>query len=72
VSDLQDLIHTNAHNAYAIGVRTERERIIKLLRDKKITSVLSVLAVSTIEDNPQMVRDHAWSRIDSIIEGEEE
>jgi hypothetical protein len=31
VSDLQDLIHTNAHNAYEIGVRTERERIIKLL-----------------------------------------
>jgi hypothetical protein len=31
MSDLQDLIHTNAHNAYEIGVRTERERIIKLL-----------------------------------------
>jgi hypothetical protein len=31
MSDLQDLIHTNAHNAYEIGVRTERERIIRLL-----------------------------------------
>jgi hypothetical protein len=31
MSDLNDLIHTNAHNAFAIGVRTERERIIKLL-----------------------------------------
>jgi len=31
MSDLQDLIHTNAHNAYEIGVRTERERIIKIL-----------------------------------------
>jgi hypothetical protein len=31
MSDLQDLIHTNAHNAYEIGVKTERERIIKLL-----------------------------------------
>jgi hypothetical protein len=31
VSDLQDLIHTNAHNAYEIGVRTERERIVTLL-----------------------------------------
>jgi hypothetical protein len=31
VSDLQDLIHTNAHNAYEIGVRTERERIVSLL-----------------------------------------
>jgi len=35
VSDLQDLIHTNAHNAYEIGVRTERERIIKLVTDSK-------------------------------------
>lgn len=31
MSDLQDLIHTNAHNAYETGVRTERDRIIKLL-----------------------------------------
>jgi hypothetical protein len=71
MSDMQDLIHTNAHNAFGIGVRTERERIIKLLRDKKITSVLSLLAVSTIEDNPQIIRDQAWRRIDSIIEGED-
>ena len=35
MSDLQDLIHTNAHNAYEIGVRTERERIIKLVTDSK-------------------------------------
>jgi hypothetical protein len=34
MSDMQDLIHTNAHNAYGIGVRTERERIIKLLLAK--------------------------------------
>ena len=71
MSDLQDLIHTNAHNAFGIGVRTERERIIKLLRDKKTTSVLSLLAVSTIEDYPQIIRDQAWRRIDSIIEGED-
>ena len=32
MSDLQDLIHTNAHNAYEIGVKTERERIIKLAK----------------------------------------
>ena len=31
MNDLQELIHTNAHNAFGIGVRTERERIIKLL-----------------------------------------
>ncbi len=33
MSDLQDLIHTNAHNAYEIGIRTERERISELLKD---------------------------------------
>lgn len=32
MSDLQDLIHTNAHNAYEIGVRTERERIVSIAR----------------------------------------
>jgi hypothetical protein len=31
VSDLQDLIHTNAQNAYLIGVRSERQRIIGML-----------------------------------------
>jgi len=35
MSDLQELIHTNAHNAYEIGVRTENERIITLLEDEK-------------------------------------
>jgi hypothetical protein len=34
MSDLQDLIHTNAHNAYGIGVTTERERIIKLAKNR--------------------------------------
>jgi hypothetical protein len=33
MSDLNDLIHTNAHNAFEVGVRTERERIIRLLQD---------------------------------------
>lgn len=37
MSDLQDLIHTNAHNAFAIGVKTERERIIELLDDRVCT-----------------------------------
>lgn len=34
MSDLQDLIHTNAHNAYEIGVRTERERIVSMLEER--------------------------------------
>ena len=34
MSDLQDLIHTNAVIAYKQGVERERERIIKLLEDE--------------------------------------
>lgn len=34
MSDLQDLIHRNAQLAYEQGVKTERERIVKLLREK--------------------------------------
>lgn len=30
---INDLIHTNAHNAFEQGVKTEQERIIKLLED---------------------------------------
>ena len=33
MSELNDLIHTNAHNAFGIGVRTEQERIIKIIQD---------------------------------------
>ena len=33
MSDLQDLIHRNAQLAFEQGVKTERERIIKILMD---------------------------------------
>jgi ABC-type microcin C transport system permease subunit YejB len=33
MSDLNDLIHTNARNAFDQGVKTERERILKFLED---------------------------------------
>ncbi len=39
MSDLQDLIHTNAHNAYAIGIKTERERIVNLVTNTKVINV---------------------------------
>ncbi len=35
MSDLQDLIHTNAHNAYEIGIKTENKRIIDKLKSKR-------------------------------------
>ena len=34
MKDIQDLIHTNAHNAFGIGVKTERERIINLASNR--------------------------------------
>jgi hypothetical protein len=37
MSDLNDLIHTNAHRAYDQGVTRERERIIGLLFEVKTT-----------------------------------
>jgi hypothetical protein len=54
MSDLQDLIHTNAHNAFGIGVKTERERIIKLLLAKDCGDDFCVhdeciFAIETIE-----------------------
>ena len=54
MSDMQDLIHTNAHNAFGIGVRTERERIIKLLLAKDCGDDFCVhdeciFAIETIE-----------------------
>jgi hypothetical protein len=33
MSDLNDLIHTNAHRAYEQGVQRERERITKIIQD---------------------------------------
>jgi hypothetical protein len=54
MSDMQDLIHTNAHNAFGIGVKTERDRIIKLLEAKDCGDDFCVhdeciFAIETIE-----------------------
>lgn len=32
---INDLIHTNAHNAYEQGVKTERERILAIIDNYK-------------------------------------
>ena len=47
MSDLNDLIHTNAHNAFAIGVKTERDRIIKLIENNTDVDVISNRMVFT-------------------------
>ena len=71
MSDLQDLIHTNAHNAYEIGVRTERERIVKELQSKRC----ECLTLSADEHMALIRRDERlahmsceWNFIDAVIE----
>jgi len=34
MSDIQDMIHTQTMNSYEKGQQVERERIIKLIKDK--------------------------------------
>jgi hypothetical protein len=36
--DLNRLIHTNAHNAFEIGVRTEQQRIVNLVEAAKVVN----------------------------------
>jgi hypothetical protein len=63
VSDLQDLIHKNAHNAYEIGVKTERQRIIELLDSLDIQF--------TDLDDPDYIVGDALDLIE-LIKGEQE
>ena len=62
MSDLNDLIHTNAHRAYEQGVQRERERIIKLIERLDIDFMAS-------EDDPFAVGD-ALDLI-ALIKGEQ-
>ena len=62
MSDLNDLIHTNAHRAYEQGVQREQERIIKLIERLDIDFMAS-------EDDPFAVGD-ALDLI-ALIKGEQ-
>jgi hypothetical protein len=71
MSDLQDLIHTNAHNAFEIGVRTERDRIIKQLQSKRC----ECLALSPDEHLALLKRDKRlshnsceWTFLSAVME----
>ena len=72
MSDLQDLIHTNAHNAYEIGVRTERERIVSLLeaRVARLDAMRpeSYKSVAELAD----LRIVTYRNIIKLIKGEQE
>jgi hypothetical protein len=47
MSDLNDLIHTNAQRAYDQGVMRERERIIKMVENNTDVDVISNRMVFT-------------------------
>ncbi len=72
MSDLQELIHTNAHNAYEIGVRTERERIVRLLeaRVARLDAMRpeSYKSVAELAD----LRIVTYRNIIKLIKGEQE
>jgi hypothetical protein len=65
MSDMQDLIHTNAHNAYAIGVRTERQRIIEMLEENK-------MHYGCAYDCPQPCDAPSFFEFIALIKGESE
>jgi hypothetical protein len=70
VSDLQDLIHTNAHNAYEIGVRTERERIIKELQSKRcecLTLANDELMALIRRDDRLSHMSCEWTFLDAVV-----
>jgi hypothetical protein len=52
MSELNDLIHTNAHNAFGIGVRTEQERIIKLLESNNKLCTEKTVCIEANEGYP--------------------
>jgi hypothetical protein len=61
MSDLNDLIHTNAHRAFEQGVQREQERIIKLLETS---------ALDAYHDDPVTMNDGILACI-SLIKGEQ-
>ena len=38
MSDINDLIHSNARVAFDQGIKTERQRIIKLIEEAKVVN----------------------------------
>jgi hypothetical protein len=51
MSEMQDLIARTSHLAYETGIRTERERVIRVLEANFIDNELLRLAVALISDD---------------------
>jgi hypothetical protein len=67
MSDLQDLIHTNALRAYEQGVERERERIIKRLEAYFELSQLP--GDNGTEENPEW--DNGFQAAIALIKGKQ-
>jgi len=71
MSELQMLIHKSSVLAYNQGAKDERERIIRALQNKKTAEALTVVARNTTEENPKIIQEQAWLRIEALIKGEQ-
>ena len=71
VSEIQTLIHKSSVIAYNQGAKDERERIIKALQNEETAQALTFVARNTAEENPRVIQDQAWLRIEQLIKGEQ-
>jgi uncharacterized protein (DUF2225 family) len=65
------LIYKSSLIAYNQGAKDERERIIKVLQNEKTAEALTFVARNTAEENPRIIQDQAWLRIEQLIKGEQ-
>jgi hypothetical protein len=56
----------------ALGAENERKLIIKALQNSKIAEALIFNAQNTSEENPHLVRFHAWERIEQLLREEQD
>ena len=71
MSEIQTLIYRSSVIAYNQGAKDERERIIRALQNKKTAHALTVVAGNTTEENPKIIQEQAWLRIEALIKGEQ-
>ena len=67
MSDLKDEFVSTAvaafNDGYKQGWADERKRIISAMANEETAKTLMFLARNTIQENPKVIQDHAWSRI---------
>jgi len=69
VSDLNDLIHTNAHRAYEQGVQREQERVLKML-DVELNKV-KAMSFAKNDAKVIMAQIRAIEKVTDLIKGEQ-